>query len=82
MIDGTPINPLEETHGTIPFDTIPVESIAKIEIVPGTGTTKYGGGTTGGYINIHTKKRNRIITLRSMRTMPLIMPRVLELLRE
>lgn len=56
MIDGTPINPLEETHGTIPFDTIPVESIAKIEIVPGTGTTKYGGGTTGGYINIHTKK--------------------------
>lgn len=56
MIDGISINPLEETHGTIPFDTIPVESIGKIEIVPGTGTTKYGGGTTGGYINIHTKK--------------------------
>lgn len=65
MIDGTPINPLEETHGTIPFDTIPVESIAKIEIVPGTGTTKYGGGTTGGYINIHTKKekQNNYITI-------------------
>ena len=65
MIDGTPINPLEETHGTIPFDTIPVESIAKIEIVPGTGTTKYGGGTTGGYINIHTKKdrQNNYITV-------------------
>lgn len=65
MIDGTPINPLEETHGTIPFDTIPVESISKIEIVPGTGTTKYGGGTTGGYINIHTKKdrQNNYITV-------------------
>lgn len=65
MIDGISINPMEETHGTIPFDTIPVESIAKIEIVPGTGTTKYGGGTTGGYINIHTKKdrQNNYITV-------------------
>lgn len=65
MLDGIAINPLEEAMGSIPFDAIPIDSIGRVEISPGTGTTLYGGGTTGGTINIITKgkKQNDYITL-------------------
>lgn len=65
MLDGVAINPLEEAMGSIPFDAIPIDSIGRVEVSPGTGTTLYGGGTTGGTINIITKgkKQNDYITL-------------------
>lgn len=59
MLNGVPINPLEESMGTIPFDAIPIDSIGAVEITPGTGTTLYGGGTTGGIINIITKSNKQ-----------------------
>ena len=65
MLNGVPINPLEESMGSIPFDAIPIDSIGAVEITPGSGTTLYGGGTTGGVINIITKsnKQNDYIVL-------------------
>ena len=32
MLNGVPINPLEESMGTIPFDAIPIDSIGAVEI--------------------------------------------------
>lgn len=59
MMDGVSLNPLEEAMGTIPFDAIPIDSIQEVQITPGTGTTLYGGGTTGGTVNIITKSKQQ-----------------------
>lgn len=53
MIDGVPINTIMSPQG---FNTIPVSSIEKIEILPGSGAVLYGDRASGGYINIITKK--------------------------
>ena len=55
MVDGIPITPLEEAMGTLPINSIPVNSIERIEIIPGGGAVLYGSGTTGGVVNIITK---------------------------
>ncbi|MGL5575933.1 TonB-dependent receptor plug domain-containing protein, partial [Cetobacterium sp.] len=52
MVDGISINPTEESMASLPINSIPVESIKKIEIIPGGGATLYGSGTVGGVINI------------------------------
>lgn len=54
MVDGISINPTEESMASLPINSIPVESIKKIEIIPGGGATLYGSGTVGGVINIST----------------------------
>lgn len=54
MIDGVSINPTEEAMASLPINSIPVESIRKIEIIPGGGATLYGSGSVGGVINIST----------------------------
>ena len=54
MVDGISINPTEETMASLPINSIPVESIKKIEIIPGGGATLYGSGSVGGVINIST----------------------------
>ncbi len=54
MIDGVSINPTEEAMASLPINSIPVESIRKIEIIPGGGATLYGSGSVGGIINIST----------------------------
>lgn len=54
MVDGISINPNEESMASLPINSIPVESIKKIEIIPGGGATLYGSGTVGGVINIST----------------------------
>ena len=56
LVDGTPLNILDTSHAILPLNSIAVEDIEKIEIVNGGGTVLYGGGTTGGVINIITKK--------------------------
>ena len=53
MIDGVPINTIMSPQG---FNTIPVATIEKIEILPGSGAVLYGDRASGGYINIITKK--------------------------
>lgn len=54
LVDGISINPTEESMASLPINSIPVESIKKIEIIPGGGATLYGSGSVGGVINIST----------------------------
>lgn len=53
LVDGQRISENEQ----IPADlaSVPLTSIERIEIVRGSGAVLYGGGTTGGTINIITK---------------------------
>lgn len=53
MIDGVPAN-INETYY---LDSIPVESIARVEIVKGAASTLYGSEASTGVINIITKKK-------------------------
>ena len=39
---------------SLPINAIPVESIKKIEIIPGGGATLYGSGSVGGVVSIST----------------------------
>lgn len=53
MIDGVPAN-INETYY---LDSIPVESIARVEIVKGAASALYGSEASTGVINIITKKK-------------------------
>ena len=55
LIDGIGINLLDTSHAKTPINTVPVENIEKIEVIPGGGAILYGSGTRGGIINIITK---------------------------
>lgn len=55
LLDGTSISTIDEFMGIIPFNAIPVNSVEKIEIIPGGGITLYGSGSSSGVINIVTK---------------------------
>ena len=54
LVDGISINPTEETMASLPINAIPVESIKKIEIIPGGGATLHGSGSVGGVVSIST----------------------------
>ena len=54
LVDGISINPTEEIMASLPINAIPVESIKKIEIIPGGGATLYGSGSVGGVVSIST----------------------------
>lgn len=54
LVDGISINPTEGSMASLPINSIPVESIKKIEVIPGGGVTLYGSGTIGGVVNIET----------------------------
>jgi iron complex outermembrane receptor protein len=53
LLDGQPLNDIQLT--SIRWSAIPLESIDRIEIMNGSGSVLYGGGATGGTINIITK---------------------------
>jgi iron complex outermembrane receptor protein len=53
LINGQRLNEFELT--TIGWSAIPLDSIERIEILRGSGSVLYGGGATGGTINIITK---------------------------
>ncbi|MEG2256542.1 MAG: TonB-dependent receptor plug domain-containing protein, partial [Cetobacterium sp.] len=55
LIDGVGANLLDTSHAKTPINTVPIENIEKIEIIPGGGAILYGNGTRGGIINIITK---------------------------
>lgn len=58
MIDGRAINVLDNSHGVTPLDSINLDNVERIEIIPGGGSVLYGNGTSGGgVINIITKKQ-------------------------
>ncbi|MEO6976268.1 MAG: TonB-dependent receptor [Gallionella sp.] len=54
LLDGQPLNDIQLT--SIRWSAIPLASIARIEIMNGSGAVLYGGGATGGTINIITKQ--------------------------
>ncbi|MFK4785237.1 TonB-dependent receptor [Fusobacterium sp. MFO224] len=56
LVDGIAINSLESSMTSTPIDTISVDTIEKIEVIPGGGSVIYGSGTAGGIVNIITKK--------------------------
>jgi iron complex outermembrane receptor protein len=53
LLDGQQLNDIELT--SIRWSAIPLASIERIEIMNGSGAVLYGGGATGGTINIITK---------------------------
>ncbi|MGA7593601.1 MAG: TonB-dependent receptor [Gallionella sp.] len=53
LLDGQPLNDIQLT--SIRWSSIPLASIARIEIMNGSGSVLYGGGATGGTINIITR---------------------------
>ncbi len=53
LLDGVRLN--ENDQSTTKLSKIPLQSIERIEILRGSGTVLYGGGATGGTINIITK---------------------------
>jgi len=57
LLDGHRLSAYELT--TPRWSSIPLESIDRIEIVRGSGTVLYGGGATGGVINVITKAAQR-----------------------
>jgi iron complex outermembrane recepter protein len=54
MVDGVRMNSSDLSG--VDFSTIPLEMIERIEIVRGAGSVIYGSGSTGGVINIVTRK--------------------------
>jgi len=57
LLDGVRLN--TGGSGAVDFSTIPVESIEKIEVIRGGGTTLYGSDAIGGVVNIVTRKADR-----------------------
>ena len=56
LVDGVPANMLDTSHMNVPIDVVNVNEIERIEVIPGGGAVLYGSGTSGGVINIITKK--------------------------
>ena len=56
LVDGVQINSLDTSMTATPIDTISPNSIERIEVIPGGGSVLYGSGTSGGVVNIITKK--------------------------
>ena len=59
MIDGKAMNLLDSTVAVTPINSINLDNIERIEIIPGGGSVLYGNGTRGGVINIITKKKDK-----------------------
>lgn len=56
LVDGVQINSLDTSMTATPIDTISPDSIERIEVIPGGGSVLYGSGTSGGVVNIITKR--------------------------
>ena len=54
LLNGQRLNPVDS--GSIDWSLIPLSSIERIEVMPGSGTVLYGDRSSGGVINIITKK--------------------------
>ena len=53
LLDGVRIN--ENDLSSTRLSSIPLQAIERIEILPGSGAVLYGGGASGGTVNIITK---------------------------
>lgn len=57
LLDGQQLNDIDLT--SIRWSAIPLASIERIEIMNGSGAVLYGGGASGGTINIITKRPSK-----------------------
>lgn len=48
MVNGNAINVLDNSHGVTPLESVNLNNIERIEIIPGGGSVLYGSGTRGG----------------------------------
>lgn len=60
LLDGVAINSLETSMVSSPINTISIDNVERIEVIPGGGSVIYGSGTSGGVINIITKKEQEL----------------------
>lgn len=56
MLNRVPLNSLDVISGVANFNSINLEDVESIEVIPGGGAVLYGSGTRGGVVNIVTKK--------------------------
>ena len=56
FLNRVPLNSLDTTSGVAAFNSVNLEDIELIEVIPGGGAVLYGSGTRGGVVNIITKK--------------------------
>ena len=63
LVDGVQMNSLDTSMAATPINTISPDSIERIEVIPGGGSVLYGSGTSGGVVNIITKKnaKNKVL---------------------
>ncbi len=67
LLNGRPINTNINTyHGATDLNSIPVESIEKVELSSGTSSTLYGSEAFGGVVNIITKQGSEIPQLNGL----------------
>lgn len=57
LLDGQPMN--SSWNGTMNWEVVPVERIARIEVVRGAASSLYGGRAVGAVVNIITKATDR-----------------------
>jgi len=57
LLDGRRLDEIDLANPV--WSSIPLESIERIEVMRGSGSVLYGGGATGGTINIITRKPQR-----------------------
>lgn len=53
LVDGQPLN--DPYIGAVTWESVPPETVKRIEVVPGPFSSLYGGSAMGGVINIITK---------------------------
>ncbi|NBC18035.1 MAG: TonB-dependent receptor [Bacteroidetes bacterium] len=53
LLDGMPL--LRPDSEGVPFDTLPLDQIARVEVIKGPGSALYGGNALGGVINVLTR---------------------------
>ncbi len=54
LLDGIPLN--KSDGGTVDWNMVDINSVQKIEIIKGAGSSLYGGNAMGGIINILTRR--------------------------
>jgi len=55
LLDGQRLNPIDSSP--VPWESIPLGSVQRIEILRGGASVQYGNGAVGGVINIITRER-------------------------
>ncbi len=60
LVDGLRLNPPDST--AIPWESIPLNSIERIEILQGGASVQFGNGAVGGVVNIITRKGSKNAT--------------------